>query len=145
MTWNIYDTYRDFRQDPANGAASGTFKLLLLTSAYTLNINTHQFLSDVIANEVSGNNYTARGNAVANITVNVDGSGNLTFDADDPAAWAQDAGGFNNARYGVLAWDTGVDATSRLFAIEDFVTDKGNVNGPFAVSMSLSGIYTQAR
>jgi len=54
-TINIYNSWREYL---AANAVLGTdvFKLLLTTSSYTPNLNTHTVLAD-ITNEVSGNGY----------------------------------------------------------------------------------------
>ena len=145
-SWNIYDQVRDFLIDPTTAAISGTFKCALLTAAYTIDQNLHDFWDDVSANEVSGTNYTADGNACASITVTMDGAGLVTFDCDDPATWLENAGGFSNARYAILYWDTGTPSTSRLLAYSsDFGTDRGNTGGDFSINMDASGVFTNAR
>lgn len=123
-----------------------TLKFALVTSVYTPDQNLHDFWDDAVANEVSGSNYTARGNACANATVTVDGSGNIAVDGDDPATWAQHATGFSNARRAILYKDTGVNSTSRLIGYSDaFASDKGNVDGAFDVDINVAGLFTQAR
>lgn len=142
----LYDTRREFANDPASAAIPGTLKCMLVTSLYTPNINTDEFITSVIANEVSGTNYTARGNACASPTTTMDAAGLVTFDADDPAQWLQNATGFSNARRAIFYWDTGVDATSRLHSYsDDFGADKGNVAGPFSIAIDAAGIHTNAR
>lgn len=144
--WNIYDTFREYRLDPANGAISGTLKVALVTSVYTPDQNLHDFWNDVSANEVSGTGYTAGGNAAASPTLTLDGSGNIDFDASDPATWSENAAGFSNARRAILYYDTGVSTTSRLVAYsDDFGADRGNANGDFTISFHANGVFTQAR
>lgn len=146
MAWNLYDLRRKYSHDPASAAIAGTLKMAVVTGIYTPDINLHEFWSSVVANEVAGTGYTAGGNACANPLVTMDVSGNVTFDADDPAAWAVNAAGFSNGRRFILFWDTGVAATSRLHAYsDDFGADKGNVAGEFAGAMDPLGIHTQAR
>lgn len=143
---NLYDTHRKKRIDPTDGAVSGTLKCALVTSAYVPDQNLHDFWDDVSAAEVSGTGYTAGGNDLLNVLVSMDTAGLVTFDADDPAQWAQDAAGFSNARRAILYWDTGTPATSRLLAFsDDFGADYGNVSGPFSITLNASGIFTSAR
>jgi len=143
---NIYDTFRKNRLDPSQGAVAGTLRVALVTATYTPNQNTHEFWSDVSANEVSGTNYTAGGNAAANATVTMDAAGLVKFDADDPAAWLQSATGFSNARRAIIYYDTGIATTSRLVAYSnDFGADKGNTGGDFSIAFDANGIYDQAR
>lgn len=145
MAWLIYDTFREHRVDPSNGAVSGTLKCALL-EAHTPDLNADEFFDDVSGDEVSGTGYTAGGNECANPGVTLDGSGNVTFDADDPAQWDEEEGGFSAARRAVLYYDTGTPSTSRLVAIsEDFGADKGNADGDFAIEFDEDGIIVSAR
>lgn len=144
----LYDTWRDVVADPTRAAAvSGTLKCMLVTASYTPNQTTDQFVTTPIANEVSGTGYTARGNACASPTWSgPDGAGLLTFDASDPATWAQNAAGFTNARRAVFYYDTGTNGTSQLVAYTDnYGADLGNVGADLAVAINAAGIYTSPR
>lgn len=145
MAWNLLDTHRKKRIDPADGAVAGTLKCALVTSAYTPDQNLHDFWDDVSANEVSGTGYTAGGNACTGITVSLSGAGLVTFDCNNPATWTQDAAGFSNAVRAVLYWDTGTPGTSRLLAYSDAFTAGGNVAGDFSIEMDAAGVFTSAR
>jgi len=146
MAWNLYDAWRNFRVNDQNAAVTGTLKVALVTSTYTPDQNLHDFWDDVSANEVSGTNYTAGGNAASTPTYSMDTAGLITFDASDPATWLQDAAGFSNARRAILYYDTGTASTSRLVAYsDDFGVDKGNTASDFAIAFSSSGIFTNAR
>ena len=145
---NIYDLWRDAVADPTRAAAiSGTLKCMLVTAAYTPNQNTDEFVTSAIGSEVSGTGYTARGNACASPTwTGPDGSGVLTFDASDPATWAQNASGFTNARRAIFYYDTATNGTSRLVAYTDnYGADLGNVAADLAVQINAAGIYTSPR
>lgn len=147
VTFNLYDSWRDHVADPARAAAiSGTLKMALVTALYTPDQNLHDFFND-ITNEVIGTGYTAGGNACSSPTWSgPDGAGLLTFDANDPAAWAQNASGFSNARRAVLYYDTGTAGTSRLVGYSnDYGADAGNVSGDYSVAFNASGIYTSPR
>lgn len=148
-TWQVYDSYRENQFDGNalnHDTPTGTFKIALLTSLFTPNTNTDEFWSTISANEVSGTNYTAGGNACANPTLTKDVSGNVDFNADDPADWLESASGFSNARRAVIYHDTGVAATSQLVAhSDDFGSDKGNTAGDFGIELSAIGIWRSAR
>lgn len=147
-TFNLYDQWRDIVADPTRSAAiAGALKCAIVTATYTVDQNLHDFWDDVSANEVSGVGYTAGGNACATPTwTGPDGSGLMTFDASDPAAWSQSASGFSNGRRAILYYDTGTGSTSRLVGYSaDFGADSGNVAGDFSVAINASGIYTAAR
>jgi hypothetical protein len=147
-TLNLYDLWRDHVADPTRAAAvSGTLKCMLVTSAYTPNQNTDEFVTTPIASEVTGTGYTARGNACASPSwTGPSGGGLLTFDASDPAAWAQNAAGFTNARRAIFYYDTGTNGTSRLVAYtNDYGADLSSVPADVEVQINVAGIYTSPR
>jgi hypothetical protein len=146
-TLNLYDEWRNIIADPTRAAAiAGTLKAAIVTGTYSVDQNLHDFFND-ITNEVTGTGYTAGGNACASPAwTGPDGSGVLTFDASDPATWAQNGAGFSNGRRVILYYDTGVSTTSRLVGYsDDFGADSGNVAGDFTVTFNASGIYTSSR
>lgn len=57
-----------------------------------------------------------------------------TFRADNPATIAQDAGGFTNARWGIIYNDT--DANKRCIAFVDLGSDRSLVSGSLAIDWS---------
>lgn len=149
VTFNLYDKFRQ-KQASGNGAVnleSLTLKAMVVTAGYTVNQNTHDFADDLGANEVTGDNYTAGGNTLANPVVSLDGSGNVTVDFDDPATWSQHATGFSNGRRFILYIDRGgaSSADELVGYSDDFGADKGNVDGDFSMQVNASGLYTSAR
>lgn len=147
-TLNMYDLYRDAVSDPARAAAiPGTLKAMITTAAYTPNQNTDEFVTTAIGSEVTGTGYTARGNACTSPTwTGPDGAGLLTFDANDPATWTQNAAGFTNGRRVIVYYDTAVNGTSRLVAYSaDFGADLSMVPADVAVQFNAAGIYTGPR
>lgn len=150
VTFNLFDKFREgsFDGNAINFESPGGngLKIAIVTAAYTLDQNLHDFWDDISANEVSGSGYTAGGNVCANGTVTVDGSGNVTVDADDPAAWTQNGSGFSNGRRAILYHDTGTGSTSRLVGFSnDFGSDQGNLAGEFSTAFNANGIFTSAR
>jgi hypothetical protein len=148
-TLNLYDNFRK-KQLSGNGAVnltSLTVKIMLVTSAYTPNQNTHDFRDDLGATEVSGTGYTAGGNTIATITAVLDGSGNLTIDGNDPATWLQNAAGFSNARRAVIYVARGGAASAdELIAYSnDFGADLGNVAADLSIQLNAAGLITSAR
>ena len=148
-TFNLFDTWRDYVAEPARAAApTGTLKVSLHVAG-AMNQNTMEFLDDVTAAaaEVTGTGYTALGNAAATpVQTGPDGAGLVTFDATDPAQWAQNGAGFTNARIALLYYDTAVAATSRVVGYSaDFGADVGNVAGTVDVQFDAAGIYTLPR
>lgn len=149
VTLNLYDIFRR-KQASGTGAvdlSALTVKCMIVTSGYTPNQNTHDFADDLGANEVSGTNYTAGGNAMANPVVALDGSGNVSVDFDDPATWSQHASGFNDGRRAIIYIDRGgaASADELIAYTDDFGAAKGNVDGDFSVAVNASGLFTGAR
>lgn len=119
---------------------SDTIKVMLLTSAYTPNQDTHDYLDDVVANEVSGTGYTAGGAALASKTVTYDASTNtVKFDAAD-TTWSSSS---ITARYAVVYDDSpSTNATKPLLLIQDFTTDRASSNGDFSVRWNTNGLFS---
>ncbi len=117
---------------------SDTIKLMLLTSSYTPNQDTHDYLDDVVANEVTGTGYTAGGATLANKSVTYDSANNVfIFDADD-VTWASST---ITARYAVLYDATpGTNATRPLIGYVDFSSDQSSTSGNFTVTWDATGI-----
>jgi hypothetical protein len=116
---------------------SDTIKCALVTSSYTPNQSTHEFWSDVSANDVSGTGYTAGGQALASKTVSASALV-TTMDAADPS-WASST---ITARYAVFYKDTGTGSTSPLIAYADFGGNISSTNGTFTVVLNASGLAT---
>jgi len=102
---------------------------------------THEFVSDVVANEASGTGYSRK--TLANKTQTLDGD-QVEYDADNPTYTALDAGTIASA---VIFKEVTNDADSPIIANIDFpdlVTNgsdvelKINVDGIFAVLNNLT-------
>jgi len=119
---------------------SDTVKVMLLTSAYSPNQDTHDYLDDVVANEVTGTGYTAGGQALASKTVTYDAATNtVKFDASD-VTWSASS---ITARYAVVYDDSpATNATKPLIAYFDFTTDRASSNGDFIVRWGTDGIFS---
>lgn len=129
--------YNSFKRDIANGSinlVTSTIHCMLVTSAYTPNIDTHT-LKTHVTNEVVGAGYTAGGQALTTKSMVVNNTTDLAmFDADD-VTWAAST---ITARGAVLYKLT----TNELIAYFDFVTDKVSDNGNFVVQWNTNGILT---
>lgn len=115
-------------------------KVMLLTSAYTPNQDTHDYLDDVVANQVTGTGYTAGGQALASKSVTYDASTNtVKFDADD-TTWASST---LTARYAIV-YDDGpsTNATKPLILCYDFTTDRASANGDLSVRWASNGLFS---
>jgi hypothetical protein len=116
-----------------------TIKVALLTNAYTPDQDAHNYLDDVVANEVSGaTGYTAGGTTLANKTVTYSaGTNTLVLDADD-VTWASST---ITARYAVV-YDASpaTNATRPLIGYVDFGSDQSSSNGNFTITWDSTGI-----
>lgn len=149
VTLHLYDIFRR-KQASGNGAVNLStlaVKAMVVTGLYTPDQNLHDFRDDLGANEVSGSNYTAGGNTLANPVVTLSAAGLVTVDFDDPATWLQHATGFSNGRRVILyVARGGVAGADELIGYSaDFGADKGNVDGNFSVTVNASGLFTSAR
>lgn len=117
---------------------SDTIKAMFLTSAYTPNFDSHDFVDDVSGNESSGTGYSAGGPTLANKTVTQDNTNDrAVFDADDIALPTTTIA---NCRYLALYKDTGNPATSPLIALVDLLATKSTSTDTFKVEWDASGI-----
>ena len=134
--------YNKYKKEALNGTinlVSDTIKVALFGSGYTPNIDTNIFWSDVSANEITADNYTAGGKTITTPTVTQDDTDNEgVYDADD-VVWTN-AGGTITARYAVMYKDTGVAGTSPLIQYIDFGADKTSENENFSISWNAEGI-----
>jgi hypothetical protein len=131
--------YNFFKKSIMNGGVdldTDTIKVMLVTSSYTPDQDTHDYMNDV-TNEVTGTGYTAGGQALAGKAVTQDDTDNEgVFDADD-ITWSTST---ITARGAVLYKDTGASTTSPLICYFDFTTDKSSSAGNFTISWNAEGL-----
>ena len=114
-----------------------TMKIMLVTSSYTPNIDTHDFIDDVDTNEISGTGYTAGGYTLANGSVSVDTTNDrATVDYDN----VTDSSVTITFRYAVLYKDTGTASTSPVVAYYDFTSDQTVTAGNLTLNISSNGL-----
>lgn len=115
-----------------------TIKVALLGSGYTPNQDTHQFWSDVSAQEVTGTGYTAGGATLASKTWTY-ASKVCTFGAAN-VSWPTST---ITAYYAVL-YDaqTGVATTEPLIGWIDFGGAQSSSGTTFPLNWSSSGVFT---
>jgi len=132
--------YNSAKRDLMNGSIdldTDTIKIMLVTSSYTPNIDTHTKRSD-ITNEVSGTGYSAGGATLANKTVTADNTNDRgVFDADDPS-WSSSS---ITARGAVLYKSRGgASSADELICYIDFSSDITSTASTFSVLFNASGI-----
>lgn len=129
-----------FKQHIMNGGIdldTDTIKVMLLSSSHTQNIDTHEYIDDVSANEVSGTGYTAGGATLGSKVVSVDDTDDEgVFDAAD-VTWASST---ITARYAAIYKDTGTPGTSPIIAILDFGSDQSSSSGDFTIQWNSEGV-----
>jgi hypothetical protein len=122
---------------------SVNIKVMLCNASFSFSAD-HEFVSDIVANEISGTGYTGGHNgagrkALASKTITDDtGNDRIELDAADPSAWT----GLNA---GTVAWvvvfEQGAsDAASQLIGVldpADLVTNGGDVT----LSFNAEGIF----
>jgi hypothetical protein len=134
--------FNSFKRDIANGSIdldTDSIKLMLVTSTYAPNIDTHTKRSDV-TNEVAGAGYTAGGVALANKTVTMNTATDKgVFDADDVVISTATL----TARGAVLYKARGGASTAdELIAYLDFGADITSTAGNFNIAFDANGIIT---
>jgi hypothetical protein len=116
-----------------------TVDVAMITDSATPDFTTHDFWSDLEANEVSGTGYTAGGAALTSTEITL-ASGVLTYDAAD-VSWTSST--IANAMAGVGYFDRGGATTAdELMFLSDFVTAASTTNGTFTIQWNASGIFT---
>lgn len=139
VTTTMYGLFMSSLANKEIDLDTDTIKVMLCTSAYTPNQDTHQYKSSV-TNEITGTGYTAGGATLASVTVGyTTGTNTFKFDAAD-TQWATST---LTARYAVV-YDAspGSDATRPLICYVDFGADVSTTAGPFDIIWNAAGIFT---
>jgi hypothetical protein len=127
--------YNSFLEDLARGAIdmdTDTFRVMLVTSAYTENKDTHLKRSDV-TNEVSGTGYSAGGTTCA-ITVTKDTANDRLDITLGAVSWPTST---ITARKAVFYKSRGGAASAdELVAVNDFVSDVTSTGATFSLAAS---------
>lgn len=118
---------------------SDTIKVMLLSSAYSPDQDAHDYLDDVVANQVTGTGYTAGGATLASKTITYDGANNVTvLDAAD-VTWPSST---VTARYAVIYDDAGATNSQKvLLGYVDFGSDQSSTSGNFTITWDSTGIF----
>lgn len=126
--------YTSFFEDLAKANIdldTAVIKVMLVTSVYTENKDTHTKRSDV-TNEVTGTGYTAGGNTVT-ATVTKDTTNDRLDIALGGTTWPTST---ITARKAVYYVDTGSAATDQVIAVNDFGSDVVTSAGTFTLNAS---------
>lgn len=109
-----------------------TIKVAILSSAATINQDTNEYWSDLVANEITGTGYAAGGITLASKTLTYDAASNTTRLKAADITWT--AVTFTNGRYAIIYKSTGTNTTSHLLGWVDF----GANQSPAAVDFTIS-------
>lgn len=108
------------------------FKVMLTTSSYSENKDTHDFRDDV-TNEVSGAGYTAGGNTVT-VTVSLDTANDRLDITLGGTSWSSSTITARKAVY--YKARGGASSADELIAVNDFGSDVISVSGTFTLNAS---------
>jgi|SRR6266850_7996984 len=119
---------------------SDTIKVMLTTSAYVPNQDTHKFKSDITNELPATGGYVAGGSTLAGKTITLDAANNImTMDAND-VLWA--ASTLTNARIAVIYDDRAAAAADKeLIGYVDFGADTSSAGVDFTIQWNASGIF----
>lgn len=135
--------YNSFKRDIGNGSidwANHTFKIMLTTSSYTANADTHTKRSD-ITNEVTGTNWAAGGVTLTTITPSVDTANDWgVYDASDVTVASAT---FTGATQAVIYRSRGgASSADELVACIDLGGTFSPTAGQFQITWSANGVLT---
>lgn len=115
--------------------ALGTPKVMLLSQAYVLDQDNHDFINDVSTNQAAGTGYTAGGLTLAGVATAVDGATNTTkLDANDITGISV------SCCYAVVYVDTGTPSTSPILTITDLSNGAATDLTVTGITWNASGI-----
>lgn len=115
MASNLYNPGLEKLLDGTIAFETDTINVLLVNTTHTFT-KTHEFVSDIVANEASGTGYARK--TLANAAIALDAANDrVEFDADNPSYTALDAGTIAAA---IIFKQVTNDADSPLIAQIDF-------------------------
>jgi hypothetical protein len=134
----LFNSFKGKIMDGSIDLDTDNINVSLHTSAFSANIDTMTFYSDVTGTEVaSANGYTTKGKTLGSPVVSIDTTNDLAyFDAAD-LTWATST---ITARYALIWKNSGTNTTSPLVGYVDFGADKTSDNGNFIITWSSAGI-----
>ena len=119
---------------------SDTLKVMLTTSSYAPNQDTHDFKDDV-TDEVSGTGYTAGGATLGSLSWAYDSTNNRMELTAAASVWTTAT---FTARYAVVYKDTGAAGTSPLLCYVNFDTDQSPAGVDFTINWHADGLIRLA-
>jgi hypothetical protein len=137
----IYNSFKGKIMDGSIDLDTDTIKVVLVTSDYSPDIDTHTQYSHITNQVANGNGYTTGGAALEDKDVSVDTENDKgVFDATD-VTWAASTITAKGAILYKFVDDGGNPAaTSPLICYFDFTEDKVSSNGNFTIQWHANGI-----
>ena len=134
----VYNSFKAKIMDGSIDLDTDNINVSLHTNAYSANLDTNVFYSDVTGSEVaSATGYTTKGKSLTSLSVAVDTTDDEgVFDAAD-VTWSSST---ITARYAIIWKNSGTNTTSPLICYVDFGSDKTSDNGNFIITWSSEGI-----
>lgn len=118
---------------------AATWKIMLATSTYTPNLDTHDFYDDITNELATASGYTSGGATLASPAVTYDSATDqVRFDFTDPS-WTFSAS--VTWRYGPVRIDTaGANSTDPLMVLLDWGTSQ-TVSGAYSIQIDPAGLF----
>jgi len=136
----IYNSFKGKIMDGSIDLDTDTIKVVLVTSSYSPDIDTHTQYSH-ITNQVTGTGYTAGGATLANKSVTVDTTNDRAkFDADDTTWTSASVTARGAIIYKYVDNAGSPDDTSPLICYKDFGADVTSTNADFTIKWHADGI-----
>jgi len=137
----VYNTAKQFIMDGTIDLDTDTLYVLLVTNAYTEDIDAHEFRDDVTANEVAnGNGYTTNGKELTTKVVAVDDTNDWGVLTADDLTWA--ASTITAAGAVLYKYRAGAASADELIAYFDFGGDQSSTSGNFNLNWHANGVLT---
>lgn len=112
-------------------------KIMLCTSSYVPNQDTHVYLSHITGEVAAGNGYTTGGIVLSGKTMTYNDATNTTILDCNDVAWLTSS---ITARYAVVYDNTPATAEAKpLLALVDFGENKTSISDEFRIIWNLSG------
>jgi hypothetical protein len=133
----VYNAGKKYLLNGAVDCDTDTINVMLVTSSYTPDQDTHAYRSDV-TNEVSGAGYSTGGAALVNKSITQDNTNNKAYlDAND-LTWTTST---ITARAAVIYKARGgLASADELLGYVDFGSDKSSSSGDFTIQWAATGI-----
>lgn len=146
MTVTAWTRFDQFVKTQLDGTGTGTpinfisdnIRMMILNASYVPNKATDATRADIVANEVSGTNYTSRGFLLGTKYCTL-ASGVVTIGAADINV-SQSGSGFSTGQTLVIYKDSGTNSTSQLIAYNNVGSLFGNSAGALSILIATNGI-----